>query len=232
MPLWHYGPKVRSDPALLQRSGWAPENLRKRGLYPRTIIDVGVAGGTPPLYEAFPEAYLVLIEPLAEFNDSLERILTKRDGEYLTSAVGATEGTASIVVDQEGPWMSSFMQEVHRDTSGFSRRTVPLRTLDSLMKEREWEAPYGVKIDTEGFERDVIKGATELLSQTQFVIAELSVIRRFEGSYSFAEFLGLMEERNFAIYDVIDAQKLVPNASILFMDVMFRRFDPANRWAA
>jgi FkbM family methyltransferase len=232
IPLWHYGLLPRQDPEIMSRSGWAPENLRKRGFDPKTVIDVGVAGGTPTLYEAFPEAYLALIEPLDVFRPSLEHILATREGEHVPAAVGATEGSATMTVDTEAPWMSSLRSEIHRDTSAFGSKEIPVRTLDALMHERGWEAPFGLKIDTEGFEREVIQGATEVLRYTQFVIAEVSVIRRFEGSYSFAEIVGLLEERNFALYDILDAQKIVPESSILFMDVMFRGFDPANSWAA
>ncbi len=216
----------------MSRSGWAPDNLRKRGFGPETVIDVGVAGGTPPLYEAFPDAYLALIEPLDVFRPSLDRILAGRRGEHVAAAVGASDGSATITVDTEAPWMSSLMSEVHRDTSGFGSKEITVRTLDGLMHERGWQPPFGLKIDTEGFEREVIQGATELLRHTQFVIAEVSVVKRFEGSYSFAEIVSLLERNNFAIYDILDAQKIVPDGSILFMDVMFRQFDPANSWAA
>src|SRR3954447_375084 len=45
---------------------WDVASIQKRGLSPRTVIDVGAARGTQPLYEAFPDAYLVLVEPLGE----------------------------------------------------------------------------------------------------------------------------------------------------------------------
>jgi hypothetical protein len=46
-----------------------------------------------------------------------------------------------------------------------------------------------LKIDAEGSQLEVIRGATETLSQTSFIIAEVSVSPRFPGSYRFAEFL-------------------------------------------
>src|SRR5262245_52875429 len=45
----------------------ALRHLKERGFTPRTVIDVGVARGTDDLYEAFPDAKHLLIEPLGEF---------------------------------------------------------------------------------------------------------------------------------------------------------------------
>ncbi len=42
-------------------------HARARGLRPGTLIDVGVAHGTPELYAAFPDARLLLVEPLADY---------------------------------------------------------------------------------------------------------------------------------------------------------------------
>jgi hypothetical protein len=42
--------------------GWRPRRLAGR-YNPATIIDVGVASGTPELYAAFPNAFLLLVDP-------------------------------------------------------------------------------------------------------------------------------------------------------------------------
>src|SRR4051812_47949555 len=49
-------------------------HFRKCGAQPATVIDVGVGIGTFALYEAFPEATHVLVEPLSEFKDDIARI--------------------------------------------------------------------------------------------------------------------------------------------------------------
>jgi hypothetical protein len=79
--------------------GWSAESLRKPGFTPATLIDVGVAYGTGQLYEAFPEAYLVLVEPLAEFESNLKRIVAERTGEYVQAAAGSSNGSAQLHVN-------------------------------------------------------------------------------------------------------------------------------------
>jgi FkbM family methyltransferase len=224
MLVWRYGVELRADPQLQRDSGWSRANLRKHGLRPATLIDVGVGHGTPELYAAFPEAHHVLLEPLQEFEGSLRSHIRERGGEYMLAAVGSENGEVEIRVDKEIPWMSSVIESVGREQS-FDVRRVPMRTLDSLMDERGWNAPFGLKIDTEGFEEEVVAGAERLLEQTQFVIAEVSVMRRYAEGGRLAEFVEAMARRGFILYDILDAQKPDPAGPIYFMDVLFRRED-------
>ena len=43
------------------------EFIKKLDFYPGTVIDVGAARGTPPLHDAFPNAYFILFEPLKDY---------------------------------------------------------------------------------------------------------------------------------------------------------------------
>src|SRR5438105_491076 len=67
-------------------------HYRRLGLDPAAVIDVGVAAGTPELYRAFPAARLLLIEPLEEWQATLEQALAKRHAEVVTAAAGAEAG--------------------------------------------------------------------------------------------------------------------------------------------
>ena len=64
-------------------NGWSPENLRKPGLSPATLIDVGVAAGTAGLHEAFHDSHHVFIEPLEEFREELSELASRYGGDYL-----------------------------------------------------------------------------------------------------------------------------------------------------
>jgi FkbM family methyltransferase len=204
-----------------EASGWQATNIRK-DFAPRTVIDVGAAHGTPVLYEAFPEAHRVLIDPLHEYETSLSRWVAQGNAEYVLAAIGDREELVTINVDPRRLWGSSILEAIG-GPPGSVQREVSMTTLDGLLHERKWAGPFGLKIDTEGFEHKVIQGASELLSRTQFVIAEVSVTRRFEGSYSFSEFIGLMDDCEFALCDVLDGLKQSHEGEVVFIDALFRR---------
>jgi hypothetical protein len=56
----------------------------------------------------------------------------------------------------------------------------------------------------------VIRGASAFLQLTQFVIAEVSILKRFEGSYSFAEFIAEMSRHGFEAYDILHVGQARP----------------------
>jgi FkbM family methyltransferase len=207
---------------------WIPGNMRKRRLAPATVIDVGAGRGTHQLYEAFPDAYQVLVEPLQEFEHHLEKILTQYRGEYLLTAVGSADGEVTIGVN-EGCLFSSSIKGIEwyrpNPQAPVVERKVPMTTLDKLYEQRRWTPPFGLKIDVEGFEDHVIRGAEKLLTETQFVIAEVSVAERFTDSYTFAEFVSMMDERGFVVCDVLDAPRPRRDRELWFMDLMFWRKD-------
>jgi FkbM family methyltransferase len=195
----------------------APAGLRAHDLSPATVIDVGAGHGTELLLEGFPDAYHVLIEPLEEFAPELERVLARHRGERIAAAIGDERGRVTINVDPT-LYMSSIRTPGRPRPS--EARDVPLDTLDDLQAERGWTAPFGLKIDTEGYEREVVKGARRLLAQCQFVMAEVSVAPRFEGDCSAAEFIALMRDAGLDLVDVLDAARGLGGS---YADLLFKR---------
>jgi FkbM family methyltransferase len=207
---------AKRRPAARPMTGWTAERLRRHGFAPATLIDVGVAHGTPVLYEAFPDAEPVLIEPLAEYEPNLEAIVDEHGGEYLLVAVGAAPGSLTMNVSPN-PLMTSALATV--DPLLYSdQREVPLTTLDILFEERGWATPIGLKLDVEGLEHEVVQGARSLLEETQFVIAEVSVTSRFVGECTSTEFIALMKSHGFGVCDIVDtgSSSLGLHADLLF----------------
>jgi FkbM family methyltransferase len=220
---WRYVDSSRVGEEQRRNSGWQPENLRKPEFSPATVVDVGAGSGTPTLYEAFPDAHHVLIEPLQECQETLKAWVTDHGAEFLPVAVGDSKGTVTLHVDPDAPWISSILEARWLPPRPAVDRQVEMTTLDDLLEERKWRTPLGLKIDTEGFEDRVIRGATRFLGDTQFVIAEVNVEKRFEDSYVFADFIGLMDSRDFALCDILDGSKPSPTGTVTYVDALFCR---------
>lgn len=207
------------------RGGWRPDNLSAYGFSPSTVLDVGAGRGTPNLYAGFPDSHHVLIEPLQEFEPRLRERLANWRGELLTVAAGDTDGTISIRVNPERMMLSSVYELTGPLDKDATPREVPVRSLDSLREEHGWKPPFGLKVDTEGHEEAVIRGAPGLLRETQFVIAEVSIMPRFVGSYSFADFIELMRSNGFELRDVLDVGRMRTPRRAKFMDALLVPMD-------
>lgn len=201
--------------------GWSPTYLSQLGLM-KTIIDVGVLRGTPSLYKAFPDAYLVLVEALPNYREVCEELIKDRPGELHNVAAGSYDGEIEINFLEEAPARSSVLTHIVGGTATRTKMNVPMRKLDTLFSGRNLEGDILLKIDTEGYEMEVLKGASELLPKVKFVIAETSVRRRHENSYLFADLITFMRSKGFDVFDVITTTRSAPNApGASIIDVVF-----------
>jgi FkbM family methyltransferase len=193
---------------------------------PRTVFDVGVGFGTFPLYEAFPNAFFILVEPLTEYKESINAILAKYRGEVCYEAVGNEEGRLEINVEKSNIQMSSAFHRTELTRSGrtLEKREVGVTTLDAIFRNAGSKTgPILLKIDTEGNELHVLEGAKLLLQSTDFVIAEVSVARRFEGGYKFEELVNWMDNYGFRIFSFLHIEHEENELRPRFVDVVFSR---------
>ena len=175
----------------------------------KTLIDIGVGHGTDFLYDAFPEADLLLVEPVEECKSDIDTILTHRKGKWIAAAAGAETGELEMQVDRTDVKKSSFFDRTAltvQKNNEIETRKIKVKTLDDIVAEHKPLKPYGIKIDTEGYEIEALKGAKQALRNASFVITECSVKERFHGSYRFEELISFMNELDFCVEYIISAR--------------------------
>jgi FkbM family methyltransferase len=179
-----------------------------------TLIDVGVGlKGTPELYSRFPKASLILIDPLEESRAYAKSALGDRNYEFHLTAVGSDPNMKQLDLNIErvkGRSTLLEVTEVNFEGEPVERRRVPITTIDKLLIGRENLGSIGIKIDTEGYECEVIRGAIEVLSQSSFVIAEVRHNHQsFIGGYELRDFIELMSENDFLLTRILTAKPLI-----------------------
>ena len=167
------------------------------------VFDVGANRGQ---YGAELRGYgyagrLVSFEPLSE-PFGLLRERAGRDGAWVAvhAAVGDAQGEA--VVNVAGNSLSSSilpMLPAHvaaEPSSAYvGHETAPMVTLDAVFdRYASGHARPFLKIDAQGYERQVLAGARLSLAGIAGVQVELSLVPLYEGAMSFEEGLGLMRD--------------------------------------
>jgi FkbM family methyltransferase len=180
----------------------ALRQMSKLGFQPRTVIDVGVAFDTRELYEEFPEAALLLIEPLAEFEPFLKRICSRYKAQYVLAAAGESSGTVSLNVHADQLDCSSLFREAEGTQVDGAPREVPMVTIDDACKARALNGPYLLKVDVQGAELRVLSGAVRTLQQCEAVILEVTLFGTMIGGPQLADIVIYMQERGFVVYDL------------------------------
>ncbi len=105
------------------------------------------------------------------------------------SAVGSHEGKTTLYVCLDGRGDYSACRPPH-DVKGArcSRTTVPITSLDTFIQQNEISAADFVKVDVEGGELEVLKGAALVLTKLRPVfMCELADIRTHQWGYDASE---------------------------------------------
>jgi len=216
----------RPDLAPLGRSTMrgALANMASLGYRPATVFDVGAAIGTPALYAPFPDAHHVLVEPLAECEPRLRAVAANlyRSDVFIGTA-GASCGTVILNVHPD-PTGSSLLVEAESAQVNGVPRAVQQETLDGLALRFDAAPPYFIKLDTQGSELDVLRGAAEtVLPGTTGILVETSLFAFFEGGPLARDVIEYLSTRGFVLYDVVDLQYRPLDGAMSQLDLLFVR---------
>ena len=201
------------------------DNLRRLGLEPGTVVDVGVGYGTEELWEAFPRARLLMIEPIPDrFGGAALESVRRRDGaELVEAAAGAQPGETAITLHR-APEMSSVLGAWTGDRDG-DRRTVPVVRVDDAVGERDLPGPYLLKVDVEGAELAVLDGARAVLAETEVVLLEVRLFELVPGAAQLHDVVPYMKERGFVAYDLFGGALRLSDGALAVTNIAFVRED-------
>jgi len=220
-----FGVEIRIRPGRFRRGTLrgALEQGAGAGLAPRTVIDVGVATGTSALYDAFPDARLVLVEPVAECGPALARIASRFSAvEVVPAAAGRVPGRATINVHAD-PARSSLYHVPGAEPPELERREVTVVTLDQIRHERALRGPFLIKIDVEGAELDVLAGAPGMLAETDYLVVEVSLFDFYTGGSRVQDVVRFLDQHDLVLYDVLDVQYRPLDQALGQADLVFVR---------
>ncbi len=191
----------------------------------KTIVDVGVASfGTKPLYDGFPGAKFVLVEPLPEVTEEKIRgLFPNLDFDYFHCAAGANEGVALFTERTDKDWFSGFHARSDDGSEG-NTIEVPVKRLDDILAR--YSTPFGLKIDVEGFEIAVLEGAEGIMADVEFAIVECALSKTFNRTERFSDLVELMRRYGFELYDILNiVGKPPPDLDFVFIQKDNARFD-------
>ncbi len=223
----------------IHQSGFAPSwsysfnQLRTRGFHPKTVIDIGVAEGTPDLYCAFPHAQYILVDPTRESLPHMKAIATRLNAKILNIALGETEDDIEMTVRTDDIGGSSFFEEIG-PLGPTTRYRVPVRRFDQVIPG--FERPALCKIDVQGGEIMLLRGMGSRIEEIDAFVIECSVIATVKGGPEVAEIFAFFFERGFVLYNVLSMSRRPLDHALAQVDLLFVKagstFRADRRWAA
>lgn len=208
------------------------EQARSVGFQPKAVIDIGAAHGTftRQCIGVFPTARYLLVEPLREYQPILME-LSKQYPSVACRFVAATHraGEMSLHVHPDLVGSSLYL-ETERDTDvNGTPRVVDAMTLDELVGEAGLNGPFLLKVDVQGAELDVLRGAERTLRVSEYVLLEVSFFEFFHGGPQCSDVIEFMKERGFVPYDIVGLQYRPLDRALSQADIAFVQEDSLFR---
>ena len=170
---------------------------------PATILDGGAHVGNfaRPAARIFPDADVLLIDPLEDVHAALTELATLQHWQFAPVALGA-EAAPAVAFYKSG-LQSSLLKSYTGDAWG-EPDSVAQMALNDLVVLYKTKEPYLLKLDIQGGELAALEGAYEMLPKTPVIITEVNFVRWQSAMPLFDRVASLLFQCGYLLYDLTD----------------------------
>jgi FkbM family methyltransferase len=201
--------------------------LKEFNFYPKHIVDVGANHGTwtREALQHFPDAYYTLLEPQYWLKDSFQDILeTNPKVQFYPMGAGEQEGSFQFTIVDRDDSCSFRYTEEEAKVAGFEQIEIPVVTLNGLLSSSELPIPDIIKIDAEGLDIEVLKGASNFFGKTEIFMVEAGVVNKLFDN-SFLKLINFMDEKNYQLFDITDINRPFQPQVLWLVELVFVKKD-------
>ncbi|MBL7817132.1 MAG: FkbM family methyltransferase [Saprospiraceae bacterium] len=174
------------------------------------IADVG--GGTATTATLFskhlPQHDIYVFEPIKTNFQEIEKASARTNRwQLINKAVGSQAGTTEINIAER--ITASSLLEMDGNTEGYygdilktqRRETIEITTLDAALPA---DKPVDIlKMDVQGFELEVLKGANQTLKRTKVIVLEVNNHDGYKGAPTYFEIDAFLRLYGFELFDLL-----------------------------
>ena len=174
------------------------------------VLDVGANSGqfSKNLRRIGYKRQIISFEPiLSAFNELKKNSKKDKKWDVFNFALGDDEKESEINISQNS--LSSSILNIKKEhlisepkSKYIRREKILIKKLDSLNEIFKNYNNIYLKIDTQGYEENILNGAKSLIKSIKGLQLEMSVYPLYEGQLLFNEFFEKLEKLDFEIWDI------------------------------
>lgn len=178
-----------------------------------TIFDVGANIGQTWEWFRDNERYskIYCFEPVSESFEVLKKNTAKDKNCIIENiAFGDIPGEKSINLFNDHSPLNSLKDELMNSDTNSKKEVIKIETLDNYCLKNGITKIDFLKIDTEGYEMNVLEGAKNMLAtaSVSFIYCEIGILKRNIRNTNFTELTEWLAERNyhfFGLYQLVSS---------------------------
>jgi FkbM family methyltransferase len=181
---------------------FALERLKRNGFSPASVFDAGAYQGdfATLCFQLWPETTVTCFEVLPEPSDKILKMAGKRRHLRLIPCLLGAEISEQVEFNIAETASSVLNEQAHTQTR---KAIFPMRTIDDIVEhELRGRGPDFLKMDVQGYELEVLKGATRTLPSIQVILAEVNLLDIYENVPLLGEFVSWLSDRGWVAYDI------------------------------
>lgn len=197
------------------------EIWRDRGFAPGFIVDCGAYKGewSQLAHRLWPAARVAMVEPQVSKQQALKRIQANSNAsiDLCSVLLGAEE--RENVAFFEAETGSSVLEEL--SDARRSHTTLPQTTLARLADRNQWPDIDLLKIDVQGYELELLRGAVPLLERVGSILVECSLVRMNRDAPRLDDVVTFLSSYGFDLVDFVGFNRRPVDRCTMQVDAFF-----------
>lgn len=180
---------------------------------------------------------IISFEPLNAAFQTLKEVASK-DSNWVVNnyALGSENGESEINVSENlvsSSILNMLPEHIKRAPESIyvSKQTIEIKRLDGIFNNYfEDGDSVMLKIDTQGYEKNVIFGAEGILNKIKIIQLEMSVVALYENAITFTEMINFLDSKGFELFYLENGFSDTKTGKLLQVDGIFINKEISNKF--
>ncbi|OQP67657.1 FkbM family methyltransferase [Niastella populi] len=204
------------------------ERLKELGFSPELTFDIGAYQGdfSNMCLEIWPETTIYAFEALKDKISPLKRRFASNNVKVIEGIIGQEDKESINFYADETASSVLASEEVNTEKKVVSQKMM---RLDSFIKSENLKPPTLLKIDTQGYEYEILQGCGKVLNSIEVILLELNFLEVYQNVKLAHEVIAFLSEHDFVIYDICEIHRRPLDMALFQIDFLFIKKDNSLR---
>lgn len=214
----------------------ALERLKRAGFQPIQIFDVGAYQGdfARCCLQIWPQSKVACFEPLEHKLVQLKKLAAGNPAIQVFPGLLGASNCERVPLNEAETASSVLVEQIPQN---FPVKFYSMRTVDEIVREHFGDRPPDLlKLDVQGYELEVLKGAEKSLENIQVILAEINFLDIHQNVPLLGDIVTWLAQRNWVAYDICGLHRRPLDKTLWCADLIFvpekSSFRADKRWQA